>query len=86
MLLRLRDCGLLEEARPKNGIPRARGDGLVINKALVDLLLSGKTNCDRFLMDEYQIRLTDHERDKKGKLVKCRAYFAKEVTMYQEVK
>lgn len=86
MLLRLRDCGLLEESRPKNGIPRAKGDELVINKALVDLLLSAKTNCELFLMDEYQIRFTDHERDKKGKLVKCRAYFAKRVTMYQEVK
>lgn len=86
MLLKLRDCGLLEEARPKNGIPRAKGDELVINKALVDLLLSSKTNCDRFLLDEYQIRFTDHERNKKGKLVKCRAYFAKRVTMYQEVK
>lgn len=86
MLLKLRDRGLLEEARSKNGIPRAKGDELVINKALVDLLLSGKTNCDRFLLDEYQIRFTDHERDKKGKLVKCRAYFAKKVITYQEIK
>lgn len=86
MLLKLRQYGLLEEKRDKNGIPRAKGDDLIYNKAIIDLLLADKTNCERFVGDEFdQIRYTDHEHDKKGKLVKCRAYFAKRVTTYQEM-
>lgn len=90
ILLKLRDCGLLEEARPKGGkrsdvIPHAKGNGLIYNKAIIDLLLDNTLNLERFI-DGYEIRFTDFETDKKGKLVKCRAYFAKRVTMYQEVK
>ncbi|MCM1296824.1 MAG: hypothetical protein NC311_14900 [Muribaculaceae bacterium] len=87
MLLKLRDHGLIEETRSKTGLPHAKGDDLIYNKALIDLLTSSKDNVDRFLSDDYsEIRFTDHERDKKGKLVRCRAYFAKKVTIYQEIK
>jgi hypothetical protein len=86
LLLKLRDAGLLEESRPKNGIPHAKGDELLYNKAIIDLLFADTRNIEMFLTDEHSIRFTDHERNKKGKLVKCRAYFAKRVTMYREVK
>lgn len=76
ILLKLREYGLLEEARLKNGIPHAKGDGLIYNKAIIDLLLSDMANCERFLMDDFdEIRYSDHERDKKGKLIRCKAYF-----------
>lgn len=87
MLLQLREWGLLAEKRDKNGLPQPKGDELVFNKAIVDLLMSDAGNCDRFVGHDFEhIMFTDHERDRKGKLVKCRAYFAKRVTRYEEVK
>lgn len=87
MLIKLRDHGLIEEARSKTAPPRAKGDDLIYNKAIIDLLLSSKDAADRFLVNDYdEIRFTDHERDKKGKLTKCRAYFARRVIGYQELK
>ncbi len=84
MLLRLRDYLLLEEPHV-NG--KVTADGKIYNKAIFDLLLSSKDNTDMFLTQGYdEIRFTDHERDKKGKLIKCRAYFAKKMTIYQEIK
>ena len=85
MLLRLREHLLTDEPHP-NGAKKVTADDKVINKAILDLILSSKENIDRFLMEQYDIRLTDHEKDKKGKLVKCRAYFAKKVVKYEEIK
>lgn len=79
MLLKLRDHSLTGDAPTK-------AEDRIYNKALIDLLLSSKEAIDRFLMEEYEIRFTDHQRDKKGKLTKCRACFAKRVTIYQEIK
>lgn len=83
MLLRLREHFLCEE--PHSGVGKVTADNKVVNKAVLDLIMSSKESVDRFLMGEYQIRLTDHERDNKGKLVKCRAYFARKVVKYEEV-
>jgi len=86
MLLKLRDNLLLEEPH-KGNLRKAAAEAKIYNKAVIDLLLSSKDAADRFIAQDYdEIRYTDHERDKKGKLVKCRAYFAKQVTTYQEVK
>lgn len=86
ILMKLRDHGLIEEARAKNGIPHAKGDDLIYNKAIIDLLFDSKDNVDRFLSEDYsEIRFTDYQHDKKGKLTKCRAYFAKRVTIYKEI-
>lgn len=85
MLLKLRDHQLLEE--PHTGSARkVTNDDKVINKAIIDLILSSKDNIDRFLTEQYEIRLTDHEKDKKGKLIKCRAFFAERKITYTEVK
>lgn len=81
MLLRLREHGLCDEPHDY----RVSKEDKITNKAILDLLLSSKENVDRFLMEKYEIRLTDHERDKKGKLIKCRAYFARKVVKYKEV-
>lgn len=81
MLLRLREHGLCNEPHDF----KTSKDDAVINKAILDLILSSKENVDRFLMEQYEIRFTDHERDKKGKLVKCRAYFARKVVKYEEI-
>ena len=84
MLLQLRNHLLLDE--PKQGIKRT-SEERIINKAIIDLILFSKDNTDRFLTEGYdEIRLTDHKRDKKGKLVSCRAYFARKITSYQEIK
>lgn len=84
MLLRLRDHFLCEEPHPGDA-RKVTAEDKVMNKAILDLILSSKENVDRFLMEQYEIRLTDHERDKKGKLTKCRAYFARKVVKYEEI-
>ena len=84
MLLRLREYSLLEEAH-NNG--KSKAEDRIYNKAIIDMLLSSKSNVDRFLAQDYdEIRFSDHERDKKGKLIKCRAYLANRITTYQEIK
>ena len=85
MLYRLREHCLCDEPKPK-GYGKDK-DRLIYQKAVLDLIMDSKENVDRFLSDDYdEIRFTDHERDKKGKLVKCRAYFAKRVTTSVEIK
>ncbi len=84
MLLRLRDYHLCDEAKPKS-YPKDK-DEKIYNKAILDLIIDSKDNVDRFLSQDYdEIRFTDLERDKKGKLIKCRAYFAKKVIKYKEL-
>ena len=84
MLHRLRDNYLCDESKPK-GYSKGK-DHLLYQKAILDLIMDSKDNIDRFLNHDYdEIRFTDHERDKKGKLVKCRAYFAKRTSGYKEI-
>lgn len=84
MLLRLRGRGFCEE--PHNGdLIFKKGEYRIYVKAILDLLQSDKLNIDRFLTGEYDIGFTDHERDKKGKLIKCRAYFARKVVKYEGI-
>lgn len=85
MLLRLREHCLCDEPKPK-GYGKDK-DHQVYQKAFLDLIMDSKYNVDRFLSQDYdEIRFADHERDKKGMLVKCRAYFAKRVTTLTEIK
>lgn len=51
-----------------------RGDEKVYIKAELDLVISNLRNIQLWL-DGTQIRYRNHERDKKGKLTKCEAYF-----------
>lgn len=73
MLLRLRHAYLLDETHET----KTTSEEKVINKAIIDFVLSSKQNMDDFLTEHYEIRLTDHQYDKRGKLIKCRAYFDK---------
>ena len=54
-----------------------KGEERVYTKAIIDLILSGKTMMNEFLLGNYVIRFRNHER-KNGKLVKCEAYFVSE--------
>lgn len=84
MLRLLRDNLLCDEPKPK-GYVRDK-DHQVYQKAILDLIMDSMDNVDRFLSQDYdEIRYTDHELDKKGKLIKCRAYFAKRVTKFMEI-
>lgn len=84
MLRLLRDNLLCDEPKPK-GYGKDK-DHQIYQKAILDLIIDSMDNVDRFLSQDYdEIRFTDHERDKKGKLVKCRAYFAKRVVEYKEL-
>lgn len=83
MLLKLRDNELCKE--PNKEAIRDK-DEKIYSKAILDLLMSDTLNTETFLSHNYdEIRFTDHERNKKGKLLKCRAYFAKRVVEYKEV-
>lgn len=83
MILRLREHLLLDESHPE--CLKVTKDDKIINKAVIDMLLQDKRNIDFFLSGAYEIRLKDHEKDKKGKLVKCTAFFARRVIKYEEV-
>lgn len=80
MLLKLRDWGLCDEPHKDK-----QKEGQIYNKSILDLIMNSTLNLERFVGEEYEIRFTDHERDKKGKLKSCRAYFAKKTTKYIEI-
>lgn len=86
MLMLLRENLLCEE--PHQGdAKKVTAEDKIYVKATLDLIMDSKDNVDRFLSQDYDlIQFTDHERDKKGKLIKCRAYFAKRVTRIEEIK
>lgn len=60
-------------------------DHAVYNEAIVRLIMESPINMDRFLTQEYEIRYRNHERNKKGKLIHCEAFFAKKQVTYIEV-
>lgn len=91
MLRRLREECLTLEDHFTSG-KKGKGDKLTVtsemkvcNKAFIELILSSKLNTDRFLEGSHTIGYKDLERDKKGKLVKCRACFTRKVVKYEEV-
>lgn len=81
ILLHLRDRFLCDESNGKS-----KKEEKIYNKAIFDLIMSSTINLERFVDEEYEIRFTDHEWDKKGKLKSCRAYFAKKTINYIEIK
>lgn len=58
----------------------------VFDDAIISLIMDSPINMDYFLNEEYEIRFRNHEHDKKGKLKKCEAYFARKRVVYEEVK
>lgn len=84
MLLRLREMCLLEEPHHSDARTVTR-EQKIYNKAIIDLILKSKTSVDYFLIESLPIRYTDHERDKKGRLVKCRACYAVRRVTYNEI-
>lgn len=48
-------------------------DAGVYMKAIVDFALTDKRNCELFMAGE-RLRFRNHERNKKGRLVRCEAY------------
>ncbi len=91
ILLRLRDAHLTLEEHITGGSHKTKdklkvtSELKVCNKAILDLLLKDKLNIERFLEGGYIINFVDPEKDKKGKLVRCRACFVKKVTKYEEI-
>ena len=65
--------------------PKTDKDHNVYNKAIIELIMSSPINMDRFLTQEFPIRYTEHKRDKKGKLISCKAVFVKEVITYKKI-
>lgn len=63
-----------------------KGKEGVYNKAVVDLATSSLRNTDLFLTREYELHFRNHEHNKKGKCIRCEAYFAEPVTVSEEVK
>lgn len=61
----------------------SKHDEKIYDKAMFDLISSDPHNMDRFLCEE-RIMFTDHIKDKKGRLIKCRAYFAIPTIQYTE--
>ena len=61
-----------------------QGENKVYRDAELALITQSKRTMELF-MDGTPIRYRNHERDKKGKLTKCEAYFYKEQRIIQEV-
>lgn len=53
---------------------RRFGNGKVYTEAIMDLALSSLDNTHKYLSD-YKIGYRNFQHDKKGKLIKCEAYF-----------
>ena len=70
MLLRLRDS---YRFMPKTKTDK---DDAVYLQAELDLIVSSQDNTRHFLCGDYRIHYRNHQRDKKGKLIKVEAYFA----------
>lgn len=58
----------------------------VFDDAIITLIMDSSIHMDYFLNEECEIRFRNHEYDKKGKLKKCEAYFARKRVVYEEVK
>ena len=54
--------------------PSPKGEGKIYTEAIFALALSSPDNTDRY-MAGCEIGYRNHERDKKGKLIKVEAYF-----------
>lgn len=67
-------------------IASLRGDEKVYKKAEYDLCMSCMDACYDYHVGTYRIGYKDHVRDKKGKLIKCTAYFFKETTVKTEIR
>ena len=78
--------GALMAARSVMGyaLQNAKGEDIVYRDAELALITQSKRTMELF-MDGTQIRYRNHERDKKGRLTKCEAYFYKEQRIIQEV-
>ena len=70
MLLRLRDS---YRFAPKTKTDK---DDAVYLQAELDMIVSSQDNTRHFLCGDYRIHYRNHQRDKKGKLIKVEAYFA----------
>lgn len=68
-----------------NVIPMLKGEDKVYMEATFALATKSKDNARRLLEREYRVHFRNHEKDKRGKVVKCEAYFAKRVTTYKEI-
>lgn len=76
MLVKLKNDGLFDAHTPKNQ---------PYFDAQVNMLLLHPRNIEVYLRERYdEIRFRNHERDKKGKLVKCEAFLAKRCEYYSD--
>lgn len=60
-------------------------DGLVYRKAVIELFTQSLRNAQLYL-DGTEVRFRNYEHDKKGKLVKCEAYFVERINIVRELK
>lgn len=56
------------------------------NKAIIDMLLESGANLENFILHNYdEIRFKNWEHDKKGRVIKCKAYLSRYVKTIKEV-
>lgn len=61
-----------------------KGEERIYLEAEIRNAVSSLRNCQLFL-DGTEIRYRNHQRDKKGKLVKCEAYFVERINVIREL-
>ena len=64
---------------------KGRRDNMVYTDAIHKLITSDLRYTGMFLSGDYTICYRNHQRDKKGKLISCEAFFADKVEVYRDV-
>ena len=73
-----------EDSVLKRSYGRNKAEDAVYRKAIFDLITEGKRKTELF-MSGADIGFCNHEKDKKGKLKKCDAYFFEEYTLRKKI-
>lgn len=81
MLRLLNSWGFVDFGRGKS--KNGKGRSKAHHDALYKWLMDDISHVEIFLLDSPEIRYTDFEYDKKGRLVKCRAYYPPEEIINQ---
>jgi len=66
-------------------IKQSRGEDKVYRQAEYELCMSSAKSCYDFHVGTFKVGYKDFERDKKGRLLRCKAYFFKDTTIRTEI-
>jgi hypothetical protein len=63
-----------------------KGEEKLYRDVALELITRDKRSMQLYMDEFYEMRFRNHQRNAKGKLISCEAYFADKRVMYEEVK